>query len=927
MAKIEIDSVEYEAPEGKKLFDFLVEKGFEIPHLCYHPSLESIGACRMCTVEVEGMRTLPTSCTIDIKDGMKIKTDSQRVENARKMNLSFILGEHPNECMTCDQNGNCRLQTLAYRYYPQKEPPFGFLRTKDIPLDDSNEFIIRDMNKCVKCQLCVRVCDEIENMSIYSMTRRGHSVLPSTPQDLPLGETDCVSCGQCATICPVGAIIEKPSIGKAHWTEVEKTKTTCVYCGVGCQLDVYTEPRKNEIVRVQASKENPEVNDGVATCVKGKFGYEFVNHKDRLTDPKVRRSKDEELISVGWDEALEYTANRLSDIKEKYGPDSIAFLSSARCSNEENYLLQKISRAVIGTNNVDHCARLCHASTVAGLAMTFGSGAMTNNLSDISESDVILLTGSNPTENHPVYGSRIKKAVRNGATLIVADPRRIELVDHAALWLRHLPGTDVALFNGLLHVIVKEYLHDEKFISDRTEDFEALVKTVEKYTPEYVSRVTKVPAEDIVEAARIYGNARSATIIYAMGITQHVSGTNNVISLANLSMATGNVGRPGAGLNPLRGQGNVQGAGDMGALPNVFPGYQKVTDGTVIEKFKKAWGVERLSDQNGLTIVEMMDAILEGKIKALFVMGENPRLSDPDALHVEEALKKVDFLVSMDIFPNETNRYADVILAASSGFEKDGTFTNTERRAQLVRPVIKPVGNSLPDWVILKELSNRLGYEMSYDHPSRIMDEIASVTPIYGGMAYSRMEEKGLQWPCVSHENPGTPILHAEKFSRPNGKGKFIPVEFAEPPELPDADFPFYLSTGRILYHYHTGTMTRRVKGLNNVAPGVEIEINPLDAERLKISKGDIVKVTSRRGFITGKAKLTRRSLEGMVFIPFHYAEAAANELTLAVLDPISKIPTYKVAAVQVEKVADGIHEEERPEKKKLRIKRMSDRR
>ncbi len=900
LVKIEIDGKEWMAPKGENLLKFLLDQGFDIPHLCYHPSVKSIGACRMCVVEIEGAKNLQTSCTTEIKEGLKIKTHTERVEKSRKMNLSLILSEHPNECMTCDMNGNCALQDLTYEYFPNQEPYFGFGK-RGLKIDDSSEFILRDMNKCIQCQLCVRVCDEIEGMSIYSMANRGYKELPSTPYELPLAKTDCVSCGQCASICPVGAIVEKPSIGKARHWETEKVKTTCAYCGVGCQIELHVDTKKNEIVRVMPSAENPEVNDGIATCVKGKFGYEFANHPDRLTQPLMK--KGGKFVQVSWDEAMSYTVEKLKEIKEKYGPDSIMFLSSARCTNEENYLLQKFARAVIGTNNVDHCARLCHASTVAGLAATLGSGAMTNNLMDILQSDAILLTGSNPTENHPVYASRIKRAVRNGTKLIVADPRKIEMVNYATVWLRHLPGTDVALFNGILNIIINENLTDEEFIKSRTEDFEKVKKTVEKYTPEYVSRVTGVDVKDIIKAAKIYGSADNAAIVYAMGITQHVSGTNNVISLANLAMATGNLGRPGTGVNPLRGQGNVQGACDLGALPNVYPGYQKVSDEDVRKKFEKAWNVEKLPDKNGLAITEMADAILNGNVKALFVMGENPRISDPDALHLEEALKKLEFMVDIDIFENDTTKFADVVLPASSQYEKDGTITNTERRVQRVRQGIRPVGNSKPDWIILKELFKAFGYKADYSHPSEIMEEFAKVTPIYAGITYDRIEHKGIQWPCKGVDDEGTAILHRDRFSRPNGKGKFILVEFAEPPELPDEEYPFYLSTGRILYQYHTGTMTRRVKGINKINPEVEIEINPYDAEKLGIKKGDKVRVTSRRGSIVGKAKITKRSMEGMVFIPFHYAEAAVNELTLNVIDPIAKIPTYKVAAVKVEKV------------------------
>ncbi len=901
MLSIEIDGKNYQIPEGKNLLEFLLENGFDIPHLCYHPALKSIGACRMCVVEVEGSKNLVTSCTAELRDGMKIKTNSPLVDEARKVNLSLILKEHPDDCMTCDQNGNCSLQDLAYEYFPTGKPLFGYLKEKRYEVDDSSEFLVRDLNKCIRCQLCVRVCDEIEGMSIYSMVERGHESYPSTFMDLPLAKTDCVSCGQCATVCPTGAIVEKPSIGKARWNAVEKVKTTCLYCGVGCQIDVYFDPKRNDIVRINGSTENKEVNDAVATCVKGKFGYGFVNHPDRIKEPLMKVNG--KFQTVSWDEALDYTAKKLFEIRDKYGPDSIAFLSSARCTNEENYLLQKIARAIIGTNNIDHCARLCHASTVAGLNMTFGAGAMTNSMEDIENAEVIIVAGTNTTENHPVYGSRVKRAVKNGAKLIVVDPRKIELVNYATLWLRNLPGTDLAIFNGFLNIIINENLLDEKFISERTEGFEEVEKAVRKYTPDYVSKITGVEPSKIIAAAEMYAKARSASILYAMGITQHVSGTKNVISIANLAMATGKIGKPGSGVNPLRGQSNVQGAGDVGCLPNVLPGNQSVSSEDARKKFQEAWNVMSLPDKPGLTSVEMFNAMIDGKIKALFVMGENPVMSHPDSCHARRALENLEFFADMDIFPNDTTAYANVIFPASSGFEKDGTFTNTERRVQRVRKVLNPIGNSKPDWIILKMLMNKMGYKAEYNHPSEIMDEIASVSPIYAGISYERIEKQGIQWPCPSKSHNGTAILHKEKFSTPNGLGKFIPVEFTDPPELPDKEYPFYLSTGRILYHYHTGTMTRRVKVLEDTKPKVEIEINPQDAAELGISTGDVVRVTSRRGMIEGQAKVTDRSQKGLIFIPFHYAEAPANILTLAALDPIAKIPTFKVSAVKVEKI------------------------
>ncbi len=903
---IEIDGKVYNIPEGKNLLEFLLENGFDIPHLCYHPALKSIGACRMCVVEVEGSKNLVTSCTAEVREGMKIKTNSPLVRESREVNLSLLLKDHPDDCMTCDQNGNCALQDLAYEYFPSGRPLFGYMKEKRYKIDDSSEFIVRDLNKCIKCQLCVRVCDEVEGMSIYSMVQRGHESYPSTFMNLPLAQTDCVSCGECASICPTGAIAEKPSIGKARWNKVEKVKTTCLYCGVGCQIDVYFDPKKNDIVRIQGSSENKEVNDGIATCVKGKFGYSFVNHPDRLKSPLLK--KNGEFVPVTWDEAIDYTAKKLIEIKEKYGPDSIGFLSSARCTNEENYLLQKIARAIIGTNNIDHCARLCHASTVAGLSMTFGTGAMTNPMEDIENAEVIITIGTNTTENHPVYGSRVKRVVRNGSHLIVIDPRKIELVDYAELWLRNLPGTDLAILNGLLNVIIHENLTDEEFISRRTEGFEEVKKVVDKYTPAYVSKITGVDEQKLIRAAEMYAKAKTASILYAMGITQHVSGTKNVIAIANLAMATGKIGKPGSGVNPLRGQSNVQGAGDVGCLPNVFPGNQPVSKESAREKFKKEWNVEYLPDKNGLTSVEMFDAIIDGRIKALFVMGENPVMSHPDESHVRRALEKLEFMADMDIFPNDTTKYAHVILAASSGFEKDGTFTNTERRVQRVRKVLNPVGNSRPDWMILRDLMNKLGYDAHYDSPREIMEEISRVSPIYAGISYERIERRGIQWPCRSIEDEGTPILHQNTFSTENGLGKFIPVEYAEPPEIPDEEYPFYLSTGRILYQYHTGTMTRRVKEINDLKPNVEIEINPEDAKDLGIRDGEIVRVRSRRGSIEGPAKITERSQKGLVFIPFHYAESPANILTLAAIDPIAKIPTFKVSAVKIEKIKAEDH-------------------
>jgi len=893
-----IDGKPYTFDQPMTVLEACKKAGREIPTICYHPSVKSIGACRICVVEVEGFRGLQAACTLPLSDGMKIKTHSPRIASSRKMNIELLLSRHPNVCMTCESNGNCKLQTLAYEYGVE-EPAYG-VQLRGLEPDDSSLFIYRDLNKCVQCQLCVRVCDEVQNMTVYSMAYRGYESLPEPAFGLPLGSSVCVSCGQCASICPVGAIVEKPSMGKARWWDLKSVRTTCAYCGVGCQLDIYYNPKNNEIVKVMPSEDNPEVNDGIATCVKGKFGYEFANHPDRLKKPLIR--KDNGLVEVEWDEALDYTADRMKEILQKYGPDAFGLLASARCTNEENYMLQKLSRAVLKTNNVDHCARLCHASTVAGLAMSFGSGAMTNNLLDILQADVILLTGSNPTENHPVYGSRIKKAIRqNGTKLIVADPRRTELVDYATLWLNQKPGTDVALFNGLLHIIAFENLANEAFIAERTEKWDEMKESLKAFDPKTVSEITSVPVDLLYKAARLYAGAGQAAIIYAMGITQHVCGTHNVISLANLAMATGNLGRAGTGVNPLRGQSNVQGACDVGALPNVYTGYQKVVDPAIQKKFEEFWNVTGLPSSVGLPVTEMIG---NPKIKAMVIMGENPALSDPDSEHVEKSLAELEFFVDIDLFINESNAYADVILPAASTYEKDGTFTNTERRVQRIRKVIEPIGDSKPDWWIVQEIAKRLGYEMHFQNAEEIMNEIRHCTPIYAGISYKKMENIGVQWPCRTDEDPGTSILHTQKFSHPNGKGKFTPMTYKDPPETPDNEYPFYLSTGRILYHYHTGTMTRRVKALDEKEPEVKIEINPKDAQALGVKSDDWVRLTSRRGSIEGKVRVTERSVPGLVFVPFHFAESRANTLTSGeFLDPIAKIPSFKVSTVKIQKI------------------------
>lgn len=929
--ELTIDDKKVKAKAGQTILQVAKEFGFDIPTLCYYEKVKPQGACRVCVVEVENRPTLVASCCTPAEKDMVIHTSNERVLRSRRMTVELLLANHKNDCLTCESNGKCELQDLAYKLGIERDKMRFEATSPNKPLDDSNPFIIRDPNKCILCGRCVQVCEEVQFKGVIGFAKRGYEAYVTAGADVPLSESMCAYCGECIQACPVGALTEKLSKFKGRNWELNKTTTTCPYCGCGCEIEVYS--KDNNVVKVMGS-EKGAVNKG-SLCVKGRFGFDFINSKDRLKRPLIRQKKDVRsqktkvrrdqtqehqntrapdrnnstaaplFREASWDEALDLIASKLKEIKSKFGPDSIAGLSSAKCTNEENYLMQKFMRAAIGTNNIDHCARLCHASTVAGLASAFGSGAMTNSISEIAQADVILLTGSNTTENHPIIALEIKKAVKDGAKLIIVDPRSIELCEVAHLHLQQRPGTDVAWMNGMMNVIISEGLWDEEFVKERCENFEEFRKVIEKYTPDYVEKITGISQKDLKEAARVYAKAQRATIIYSMGITQHTTGTDNVLSTANLAMLTGNVGKESTGVNPLRGQNNVQGACDLGALPNVFPGYKKVTDESIRKTFEEAWKAS-LPSKDGLTVVEMINAAGEGKLKALYIMGENPMVSDPDLKHVEEGLKNLELLVVQDIFLTETAQLADVVLPAVSFAERDGTFTNTERRVQRVRKAIEPISSeALPDWKIISLLSSKVGYKMDYPSPSEIMDEMAALTPIYGGINYKRLNGPGLSWPCPDTSHPGTKFLHKDNFTR--GKGKFHAVKFIEPAELPDEEFPLILTTGRMLYHWHTGSMSRRSKGLDEICPEGYVEISASDANRLGISADEMVKVTSRRGEIKIKANLNNRVPKGVVFIPFHFAESAANVLTNPALDPVAKIPEFKVCAVKISKVYNRI--------------------
>lgn len=894
---LQIDEREVAVAEGTTILEAAESAGIDIPHLCYDPRVRPIGSCRLCIVQIEGRAGLTISCNTPAASGMKVCTENQEIAAIRKTILELILAQHRVACTSCDRQGACKLQDYAYRYQAD-EAHFGPAPRKPIRPNytTNSEAILYDPDKCILCGLCVNYCEEVPMAEALTFAGKPEDMEVSTAFGIDLFKSSCVLCGGCIAVCPTGAMAERAAVGCGREKDLIKTRTVCAYCGVGCQIDVAVDTRTNRIVKV--TTEPGYIPNKGNLCVKGKFGMDFVGHSDRLTTPLIKRNGKFEKAT--WDKAIKFVTERLNEIKSQTSPDSIAGLSSAKCTNEDNYVFQKFMRAAIGTNNVDHCARLCHASTVAGLARAFGSGAMTNSIDEIKNARCIFVIGSNTSEAHPVIALYIKQAaVRNGTRLIVADPRRIELVRFAQLHLQQRPGTDVALINAMMNVIINENLHDKDFIKARTEDFEKVVEAVRDFAPEIAEKITTVSAQAIRQAARIYAQAETASIIFTMGITQHTTGTDNVLALANLAMLTGNVGKEFAGVNPLRGQNNVQGACDMGALPNVYTGYQSAEDPQIRAKFEKAWDIE-LPQRSGLTVVEMFHAIEQGKVRALYMMGENPALSDPNLNRTRAALEKVDFLVSQEIFLSESAQYADVVLPSFCFAEKDGTFTNTERRVQRVRKAVIPPGEARDDWQIICDLSAAMGYPMRYASASEIMDEIALLTPIYGGISYDRIESAGLQWPCPDKSHPGTKYLHKDKFTA--GKGKFHAVHFREPVESPDEEFPFILSTGRLLYQYHTGTLTRRIPAINQVSPTGYIEVNREDAETIGIENGDLVEVSTPRGNVVTRANVGNIVARGWLFMPFHFAEGPANMLTNDALDPIAKIPEFKVCAATIKK-------------------------
>lgn len=918
MPTLTIDGQSVAVADGATVLEAARQVGIEIPTLCHHADLAPVGSCRMCLVRVAGHAQPDTACSLIARDDMLVTTSDEQLDSQRRMLLEMLLSRYHDAGYPAGNGATSEFMQLVQRY--QARPPATTQPRYDVD-SDANPFVFVDLNKCILCTRCVRVCGEVQGRFVWSVADRGDEARVTCGHDVPMLDARCESCGACADFCPTGALDHRMSMSSQAIDRA--VPTTCGYCGVGCQLDLQV--RDEQIVGV-ASRPNAPVN-GSSLCVKGRYGYDFVHHVDRVLRPRVRQYLLDGIapsqrpadrgpwVEVSWDTALNVVAKRFADIWQESGADAFGVLSSAKCTNEENYLMQKFARQILKTNNVDHCARLCHSSTVAGLAMAMGSGAMSNSMDDIaSHAKAILIIGSNTTEQHPVFGSMLRQAALRGTRIVVADPRQIDMTEFAEIHLRQRPGTDVALLNGIMHLAMANDWMDTGFIESRCESFQDLIEMVAKYTPDLVTEITGVPQDQLVVAARLLCTTHPMAVIWSMGITQHTTGVSNVLSLANLQMLLGNMGMPGGGVNPLRGQNNVQGACDMGALPNVYPGYQRVDDQNVAHKFDDAW---RLSDdakldlRPGLTVTEIISAADQGRIRALYILGEDPAMTEPDSNHARACLAKTEFVVLQEIFPSETSIFADVLLPGASFAEKHGTFTNTERRVQPIRAAICPLGEARPDWQITSDLAQSILAETDrqpqgplagwdYSAAADVLAEINRLTPSYAGITAERIERgERLQWPVPDTEHPGTPILHQHQFTR--GLGKFHAVDYLPAAELPDEDYPLLLTTGRVLYHWHGGELTRRASGLSAVCPEPLMELSPDDAIRYGVADGDWLTLQSRRGELRARARITTRVAEGVVFGNFHFPGSGnVNNLTINATDPIARIPEYKVCAVRL---------------------------
>ena len=906
-----IDGFSVTVPEGTSVMRAAAEAGLQIPKLCATDSVEAFGSCRLCVVEIEGRRGTPASCTTPVAEGMVVHTQSPKVRKIRRGVMELYISDHPLDCLTCGANGDCELQDMAGAVglrdvrYEAVQTHFAPRDTAGepnhqwLPKDTSNPYFTYDPSKCIVCSRCVRACEEVQGTFALTIAGRGFDsrVSAGGPLDDFLS-SDCVSCGACVQACPTATLQEKSVIELG--TPQRSVITTCAYCGVGCSFKA--ELNGDQLVRMVPHKQG-KANRG-HSCVKGRFAYGYATHRDRILNPMIRDSIDQPWREVGWEEAIAFAAGRLRAIQEQHGQKSIGVITSSRCTNEETYLVQKLTRAVFRNNNTDTCARVCHSPTGYGLGQTFGTSAGTQDFDSVEHTDVVIVIGANPTDGHPVFASQLKKRLRAGARLIVIDPRRIDMVKSAHIRAAHhlalRPGTNVAVVTALAHVIVTEGLMDEAYIRERCDwdEFQEYAAFVSdpRHSPEQTEALTGVPAAELRAAARLFATGGNGAIYYGLGVTEHSQGSTTVMAIANLAMLTGNVGRPGVGVNPLRGQNNVQGSCDMGSFPHELPGYRHVKLPQVRAIFEAAWGVP-IDPEPGLRIPNMLDAAVAGTFKGLYCQGEDILQSDPDTKHVAAGLAAMDCVIVHDLFLNETANYAHVFLPGSSFLEKDGTFTNAERRINRVRRVMAP-RNGYGDWEITQMLANAMGGGWAYDHPSQIMDEIAATTPSFAGVTYDLLEEKGsIQWPCNEANPEGTPLMHVDGFVR--GKGRFIVTEYVATDERTGPRFPLLLTTGRILSQYNVGAQTRRT---DNVVWHHEdvLEIHSHDAENRGIGDGDFVRIASRSGETTLRAQITDRVSPGVVYTTFHHPDTQANVITTDYSDWATNCPEYKVTAVQV---------------------------
>ncbi len=905
---LSIDGIDVTVPAGTSVMRAAQECGNSIPKLCATDSLEPFGSCRLCLVEIEGRRGYPASCTTIAEAGMQVRTQTPKLADIRRGVMELYISDHPLDCLTCSANGNCELQDMTgvvglreVRYGMKGKNHFDLLSALTKEKDESNPYFSYDPSKCIVCNRCVRACEETQGTFALTISGRGFDSRVSPGESQPFMESECVSCGACVQACPTATLMEKGVI--EHGQAEKKVTTTCAYCGVGCAFDA--EVKGTTVVRMVPNKDGG-ANHG-HSCVKGRFAFGYATHPDRITTPMIRKHIADAWQPVSWDEAIAYAASEFKRIQATHGRDSVGGITSSRCTNEETYLVQKLVRAAFGNNNVDTCARVCHSPTGYGLKQTLGESAGTQTFDSVMKADVIMVMGANPTDGHPVFGSQMKRRLREGARLIVVDPRRIDLVrsPHVAAehHLKLKPGSNVALITAMAHVVVTEGLVKEDFVRERCEwtsfeqwrDFVALPEN----SPEAMEAHTGVPADSVRAAARLFATGGNAAIYYGLGVTEHSQGSTTVIGIANLAMATGNIGREGVGVNPLRGQNNVQGSCDMGSFPHELPGYRHVSDAATRALFKDAWGVEP-QPEPGLRIPNMFEAAMDGTFLGLYCEGEDIVQSDPNTQHVEAALRAMECVVVQDLFLNETAKFAHVFLPGSSFLEKNGTFTNAERRISPVRKVMPPLAGK-EDWEITCMLSNALGYPMHYSHPSEIMDEIARLTPTFHGVSYARLDELGsIQWPCNEASPDGTPIMHIDAFVR--GKGRFMLTEYVPTEERASKRFPLILTTGRILSQYNVGAQTRRTA--NSMWHDEDrLDIHPADAETRGINEGDWVGITSRAGETVLRARVSERMQPGVVYTTFHFPESGANVITTDNSDWATNCPEYKVTAVEVTKV------------------------